>query len=204
VVTHSHYDHMDLPSLRRLQERDHPRVLTGLGNGAYLRRKGVGTAEEFDWWQGTLARSVRIEFVPTQHFSGRGMGDQHGTLWGGFLITSSWGRTFFAGDTGYGDFLKLIRERAGPVDLAFLPIGSYEPRWFMKPVHMNPAEAVQAHLNLGARRTVGIHFGTVQLTDEAIDAPLEALEEALEAMELGGTAFMVPGFGESVEPAADD
>jgi L-ascorbate metabolism protein UlaG (beta-lactamase superfamily) len=199
LLGHNHYDHMDLPALGALHERDRPRVLTGLGNGTYLRRRGIDTAEEFDWWEGTLAGPVTIRFVPTRHFSGRGMGDHHRTLWGGFVIESSWGRTYFAGDTGYGEFFRLIREREGPLGLAFLPFGAYEPRWFMKPVHMNPAEAVRAHLDLGVRRTVGIHFGTVQLTDEAIDEPIEALQEALAATDLGDTEFIVPEFGGAFE-----
>lgn len=132
------------------------------------------------------------------HFSARTPFDRNRALWGGFVFTVGDRRIYFAGDTAYAPFFGEVRERCGPIDLAFLPIGAYEPRWFMRAVHMDPAEAVQAHLDLGSPPSIGIHFGTFQLTSEAIDDPPRALAEALEARGVHASAFRAPAFGESV------
>ncbi len=124
---------------------------------------------------------LHITATPARHFSARTPFDRNRALWGGFMLTSPQGQVFFAGDSGAGSHWREIRTRLGAPDVALLPIGAYEPRWFMAPVHMNPAEAVEAHLALEAGRSVGMHFGTFQLTDEAIDAPQEALTVALAA-----------------------
>ncbi len=184
LLTHNHYDHMDLPSLRALRTRPSPRgkrvpIVTGLGNGAYLARKGIAGAAELDWWQAIgLRLSVSITFVPAQHWSSRSLSDRRQTLWGGFMIESGASRIYVAGDSGYCGWFSEIRRRLGEPDVALLPIGAYEPRWFMQSQHMNPAEAVRAHQDLQARHSIGMHFGTVQLTDEPIDEPLLALGQA--------------------------
>ena len=199
LLSHNHYDHMDLPSLRRLKRRWDPLILTGLGNGRYLARRGLGRCEEFDWWDSSRPRpGVTVTFVPAQHWSRRGLFDLRRTLWGGFLIETSSARVYFAGDTGYPAQFRAIRERLGAPDLALLPIGAYEPRWFMAAQHMNPEEAVLAHLDLGARLSVAMHFGTFQLTDEAIDAPVEALAAARARHGVPPEAFRVLDFGESL------
>jgi L-ascorbate metabolism protein UlaG (beta-lactamase superfamily) len=198
LLSHNHYDHMDLPSLRALRARTTAPILTGLGNGAYLARKGVSGAVEMDWWQRTTPRpDVAVSYVPAQHWSSRSPRDRRRMLWGGFVVRSGGATIYFAGDTGYCPWFGTIRERLGAPDLALLPIGAYEPRWFMQNQHMNPAEAVQAHLDLGSRHSIGMHFGTIQLTDEAVDEPLHALARAAREAGLGEGAFTTLDFGES-------
>ena len=187
---------MDLPSLRQLQKRHAPRFVTTLGNARALRALGI-EASELDWWQQVQAGPLRITATPARHFSARTPFDRDRTLWAGFMIEHEGGRLLFAGDSGAGPHWAEIRARLGAPGVALLPIGAYEPRWFMAPVHMDPAEAVQAHSALGAHRSVGMHFGTFQLTDEAIDAPVSALEGARAAAGLDAAAFTVHGFGET-------
>jgi len=196
VLSHNHYDHMDLPSLRELQRRHAPRFVTLLGNARILAHLGIA-ATELDWWQAVTAGTLRITATPARHFSARTPFDRNRSLWGGFMIGVDARQVLFAGDSGAGPHWQTIHARLGRPDVALLPIGAYEPRWFMAPVHMNPAEAVQAHLALGARRSVGMHYGTFQLTDEAIDAPLEALEAARRAAGLDAATFATHGFGET-------
>ena len=194
LVSHNHYDHMDFPTLRTLRARFAPRFVTTLGNARTLAVLGI-EATELDWWDDVTVGAVRITATPAQHFSARTPFDRNRALWGGFMLGLGAGRVLFAGDSGAGAHWKAIRARLGAPDVALLPIGAYEPRWFMSAVHMNPAEAVQAHLTLGARRSVGMHFGTFQLTDEAIDAPLHALDVARQAAEVH--EFQTLGFGET-------
>jgi L-ascorbate metabolism protein UlaG (beta-lactamase superfamily) len=196
LISHCHYDHMDLPGLRELQRRHAPRFITMLGNSKILRGVGI-EATELDWWEEITVGSLRLTATPARHFSARTPFDRNRRLWGGFMIGGARGRILFAGDSGAGPHWDEIRARLGAPDLALLPIGAYEPRWFMAPMHMNPAEAVQAHLALGARRSVGMHFGTFQLTDEAIDAPIVALDVARLAPGLESGTFAVHGFGET-------
>ncbi len=191
LLSHNHYDHMDLPSLRVLQRRFGMPVVTLLGNTRHLRGLGIA-ATELDWWDMTALGTMRITATPARHFSARTPFDRNRALWGGFMIEADGGRVLFAGDSGAGPHWAEIHARLGAPDVALLPIGAYEPRWFMAPVHMDPAEAVQAHHDLQARQTVGMHFGTFQLTDEAIDAPERALAEAR-----GNAAFTTLGFGET-------
>jgi L-ascorbate metabolism protein UlaG (beta-lactamase superfamily) len=199
LVSHNHYDHMDIPTLRRLQRRFAPLFVTGLGNRRYLRDRGVVRVVELDWWQTHHYRDdLAVTLTPARHFTRRGLFDQNRTLWGGFFLEAGKRRLFFAGDTGYGEHFTEVRERLGRPDAALLPIGAYEPRWFMKPVHMNPDEAVRAHRDLDATLSIGMHFGTFQLTDEGIDEPTRDLEQALRAHRIEPDRFRVPGFGETL------
>ncbi|MEO9190138.1 MAG: MBL fold metallo-hydrolase [Acetobacteraceae bacterium] len=195
LVSHNHYDHLDLPSLRRLRARDAPLVVTTLGNGRRIGRAGLDRIEELDWWQATRFGALEVTATQARHFSARTLFDRNRALWGGFMLRTGENRVLFAGDSGAGAHWDVIHERLGSPDLALLPIGAYEPRSIMATAHMNPAEAVQAHLALGAKRSIGMHFGTFQLTDEAIDAPLLALEEATRRQ--GVTAFGTLEFGET-------
>jgi L-ascorbate metabolism protein UlaG (beta-lactamase superfamily) len=136
--------------------------------------------------------------TPARHFSARTPFDRNRALWGGFMLDAGGARIYFAGDTGYGPFFREIRQRSGPIDLALLPIGAYEPRWFMQPVHMNPADAVQAHLDLETAKSVGMHFGTFRLTSEGIDDPLRALGDACQAQGVSPSSFRTLAFGESL------
>ena len=154
---------------------------------------------ELDWWDAAdLGDGRTVTCVPAQHFSGRTPFDGNRTLWCGFVLRTATETIYFAGDTGYGPHFTEIRRRCPSIDLAMLPIGAYEPRWFMKPVHMNPDEAVRAHLDLRARRSIGMHFGTFQLTPEAIDAPLVALAEARVAHDVPDDRFRTLDFGGSL------
>jgi L-ascorbate metabolism protein UlaG (beta-lactamase superfamily) len=198
LVSHNHYDHMDLPSLRAIRRRDNPQVVTPLGNALHLAKAGLDRVQELDWWQSTtLPGDIRITATPARHFSARTLRDRNHSLWSGFMLEVAGHRLFFAGDSGAGRHWAEIGQRLGAPDLALLPIGAYEPRSIMAPVHMNPAEAVAAHQALGAARSVGMHFGTFQLTDEPIDAPPAAMATARAAAGLADTAFVTLGFGET-------
>jgi L-ascorbate metabolism protein UlaG (beta-lactamase superfamily) len=198
VLSHNHYDHCDRPTLRMLAERFDPLVVTPLGNGALVRSSGIRQVEELDWWQESKNSAMPITLTPAQHFSARGPLDRNRALWGGFVIAVDGARIYFAGDTAYANFFLEVKIKLGPIRLALLPIGAYEPRWFMQSFHMNPAEAVQAHLDLEARESVGMHFGTFQLTTESIDEPLLALDEACRTKNIPRSRFKTLGFGKSV------
>jgi L-ascorbate metabolism protein UlaG (beta-lactamase superfamily) len=199
LVSHNHYDHLDLPTLLRLQEAFRPQFVTSLGNRRFLTGHGLERVEELDWWQSfRFNADVEVTLTPAQHFSARGLFDRNHTLWGGFLIVSGTRKVFFASDSAYPGHFKDVRERSGPLDLALLPFGAYEPRWFMGASHVNPEEAVRAHLDLGGPLTVGMHFGTFQLTDEPIDEPVQQLREALLRHGVPEGRFRVPAYGETI------
>lgn len=198
LLSHNHYDHCDLESLKAIAGQFDPLLVTPLRNGRLARAAGFRRIEELDWWQQAKSSSVPITVTPAQHFSARTPFDRNRALWGSFVVEVEERRLFFAGDSGYAPHFAEIRERLGAIDLALLPIGAYEPRWFMKDIHMNPAEAVQAHLDLGATLSLGMHFGTFQLTAEAIDEPLHALDRARREREVHPDAFLTLGFGDSL------
>lgn len=198
LVTHNHYDHLDLATLRWLARAHRPKILTSLGNQAWLAARGVANVREFDWWQSDdVAPGLRVTATPAQHFAARAPWDRCRTLWNGFLLHTPAGTVFFGGDSGWAPHFAAIREKFGAPDLAFLPVGAYEPRWFMTPVHMNPDEAVRAHRALGAKRSVGMHFGTFQLTNEGLDAPLQALAAARAEHGVSEADFTTLDFGET-------
>ena len=198
AVSHNHYDHCDLRSLRQLAMRFDPIVTTPIGNGRLVRSAGIRRVEELDWWQSVEVAGASVTLTPAHHFSARGLFDRNHALWGGFMFTLGELRIFFAGDTAYGMFFKDVGRRLGPIDLALLPIGAYEPRWFMQSVHMNPDEAVQAHLDLAASQSIGMHYGTFQLTTEGLDAPLRALERARSDRGVPAPKFSTLAFGGSL------
>jgi len=196
LLSHNHYDHLDLATLKWLERRDHPHIVTGLGNAPLLHANGIRHVTELDWWHHIEHGDMNIHFVPAQHFSGRGLRDRDMTLWGGLWVETVAGAMFFAGDTGYGPHFREIRERLGNPRLALLPIGAYEPRWFMGPVHMNPEDAVLAHRDLDADTSLAIHFNTFQLTDETIDRPVRDLADALGKHQVEAARFVVLKEGE--------
>jgi L-ascorbate metabolism protein UlaG (beta-lactamase superfamily) len=198
LLSHNHYDHCDLGTLRLLERRFHPTVVTPLGNGRLLRSAGIRRIEEIDWWERASTVAIPVTLTPAQHFSARHVFDRNRSLWGGFLIEAGGHRILHAGDSGYGPHFREMAARLGPIDLALLPIGAYEPRWFMKDIHMNPAEAVQAHLDLAARRSIAMHFGTFQLTPEGIEEPALQLADALRERGLPAERFRPIEVGESV------
>jgi L-ascorbate metabolism protein UlaG (beta-lactamase superfamily) len=201
LLSHGHYDHLDLQTLRALARRFDPLVIAPLGHDAIVRSAGVRNVETLDWWDGSKRAPLAVTMTPAHHFTARTPFDRNRALWGGFVVGAGNRRIYFAGDTAYVPFFADIRERLGPIDLALLPIGAYEPRWFMRSVHMNPAEAVQAHLDLDAAQSIGMHFGTFQLTTEGIDDPVNALAGTLRERNVPASRFRAIGFGESVRVA---
>ena len=199
LLSHNHYDHMDIDTLRKLHRRDRCLVLSGLGNAEYMTARGIPNCLDMDWWQvHQLGQDLGVVFTPAQHFSSRSATDRDKTLWGGFMVHSPAGRVFFAGDTGYGPHFRMIHDRLGSPRMALLPIGAYEPRWFMRPVHMNPADAVLAFQDLKAEQALGIHFGTFQLTDEGHQAPVEDLAAALKQAAVEPGRFAVIEHGDAI------
>jgi L-ascorbate metabolism protein UlaG (beta-lactamase superfamily) len=203
-ISHNHYDHLDLPTLRRLARRDRPRFMTGLGNRRLLVAQGIPACDELDWWQSLdLGTGLRVVGVPACHFSGRSLWDRDGTLWMGFFLETPAGSVYFAGDTARGPHHEEIRTRLGPPRLALLPIGAYRPEWFMSRVHLSPDEALQAHEILGAGTSLGIHFGTFRLADDGQEEPVERIRQLIEARAEPRPRFWILGFGEGRDvPAA--
>jgi L-ascorbate metabolism protein UlaG (beta-lactamase superfamily) len=200
VVSHNHYDHMDAETLMRLatQPGGPPRYFVGLGLKRWFAARGIETAVELDWWDSRLVKGVTLHFVPTQHWSKRTLWDENQTLWGGWLIESPRFRFFHAGDSGYSRDFADIRQRFGTIDLAALPVGGYAPRWFMATNHLDPDDAVAVHKDLGARFSVGMHWGTfADLTDELLDEPPKRLAEALARSDVSSEHFFLMRHGET-------
>jgi L-ascorbate metabolism protein UlaG (beta-lactamase superfamily) len=193
LLSHNHYDHLDLPTLRALDRRWRPMLVAPLGVDRFLIAEGFERVRGLDWGQSTLVDGITIHSVPALHFSARSLFDRNKTLWCGYVID---GEIYFAGDTGFGAHFGAIGEHFGPPRLALLPIGAYLPRWFMSPIHMGPDEAVQAHQILGARTSVAIHHGTFQLADDALDTPKRELERSLQQAGIAGSTFRVLANGE--------
>lgn len=198
-ISHNHYDHLDLESLHLLQKR-FPKLifLVPLGNEKLLQSQGFKNILVADWWQKFDLLGLEFYLTPAEHWSARGLFDRNKSLWGGLLIKSNENSVLFAGDTGYGPHFKTLKDRFGKPDIALLPIGAYEPRWFMKNQHMNPEDAVLAHLDLKADLSVGMHFGCFQLTNESIDQPAIDLAVAMQKHLIHKQHFLVPEPGQTV------
>jgi L-ascorbate metabolism protein UlaG (beta-lactamase superfamily) len=183
LVSHNHYDHLDVATLKRLQAEHSPHIITPLGNDTIIRRAlPEARISVTDWGERiTLSAGITIDAEPAHHWSARGTRDRRMALWAAFVISTRAGKIYHIGDTGFhgGVNYKAAREKHGGFRLAILPFGAYEPRWFMKGQHQNPAEAVAGMELSNAAYVAGHHFATFQLTDEAIDAPVSALEDAL-------------------------
>ncbi len=198
IISHNHYDHMDLPSIRALAQAFNPLFIVPLGNKHILESVDVTRVVELDWWQThDISPGHSIHLVPVQHWSTRGILDRNKALWGGYVIDADQLKLYFGGDTGYGPHFKETFQRLGPMDVSLLPIGAYEPRWFMKDQHMNPEEAVQAHLDLGSKHSLGMHYGTFQLTDEGIERPVEALKASLDKAGIDSSRFIAAKNGQT-------
>ena len=193
LLSHNHYDHLDLATLGRLADRGQSQFIVPTGVAPLLGSRKIGPVHELDWGESVPLPGALVHSVPAVHFSARGIFDRNRTLWCGYVIEAAGHIVYFAGDTAFGDHFALIRERFGPPRLALLPIGAYEPRWFMSPVHMAPDEAVRAHEILGARTSIAIHHGTFQLGDDGIDTPRARL-----ALCAPGDSFLVLNNGQSV------
>lgn len=208
LVSHNHYDHMDIATLRGLHALHAPLIVTALGNDTILRRRipGVRVVAR-DWWDSVdIGKGGTVTIVPAYHWSARYGRDRRMALWCGFMLSTPGGRAHFAGDTGYGDgrIFREVRSRIGRPDLALIPIGAYAPRWFMRPQHTDPPEAVRILEDLEARRALGIHWGVFQLTDERRDEPPELLLEALAKRGIAQDRFPAGMPGLSYEPLPGD
>ena len=200
LISHDHYDHLDLPTLQHLVTRDHPVILTGLGVKSRLASIRSSTVHELDWWQqyALPEGNTKITFVPTRHGSGRSLFDTNKTLWGGYSIQLPAGNVLFMGDTAFGECVREIADRFSGFRLAILPIGNYEPRWFMKTQHMNPDDAVRTQNAVRATHGMGIHFATFEEhPEQTVDAHEKDLAIALKTHGLEKERFWVPAFGEA-------
>ncbi|MEW6672462.1 MAG: MBL fold metallo-hydrolase [Thermodesulfobacteriota bacterium] len=210
LVTHNHYDHLDLPTLERLAGKGVQRAVTTLGNRGLIRETGIPAVDELDWWQSLrLSETVTVTLVPARHFSSRTLWDRNETLWGGFVISGPAGNIYYSGDTGYGPHFREIARRFSPVRAAILPISPFRPRQPGEPaqrnfagVHMGPAEAVQAHLDLGAGLSIAAHFQVFQLGGDGFDDAPKELELVLRERGLKPDAFITPALGRPIDAAA--
>lgn len=198
MISHNHYDHLDLPTLRKLAKRN-PKTLffVPVGNGKLLRKNGIDQVQELNWGDTANFKQVTIHCLPTQHWSKRSLTDTRKALWSSWAVTGPQRRFYFAGDTGYFDGFKQIGAKLGPFDLAAVPIGAYKPRAMMKSSHMNPEEAVQAAVDIRAQRAVAIHFGTFNLSDEPLGEPPKRFKAAAEKTSIGSDNSWVMAIGET-------
>jgi len=206
IISHDHYDHLDLGSVVQLnkQQRDTPPLfVVPLKIGNWLSKQGIDNWVQLDWWESTALNGWTFTAVPVQHFSGRSLLRKNDTLWAGWVMQAPYEegkepqRLFFAGDTGYSQDFAEIGKRFGYMNVSIIPIGAYDPRWFMKDMHVNPEEAVQIHQDVGSRFSVGMHWGTFVLTDEPMDEPPKRLTKALDEQGLNRDAFQVMTHGET-------
>ena len=203
LVSHNHYDHLDLATLRQLQDKHQPLMVMPLGNDTIVRNAIADARVTVGDWDSSIpiGPSATATVTRANHWSNRGLRDRRMALWAGFLVRSGQGSVWFAGDTGYGDgsIFRDIRARHGAPDVALIPIGAYEPRWFMAAQHVDPQAAVQVFQDIGARRALGIHWGTFQLTDEGREAPRAELAEALASAGIDAECFIAAEPGQSVD-----
>ena len=213
VISHNHYDHLDIDSVKSIAQLNGSATtfLVPLGLKDWFNRQGISQVKEMDWWQSTTIAGVEFTFTPVQHWTARSTGDRNATLWGGWAVLGPKLHWYFSGDTGYSkDFVdtkkyfanKQTSALGGGFDIALIAVGAYEPRWFMKEQHVNPAEAVQIHQDLGAKRSVGVHWGTFELTDEPLDQPPIDLDNARKATGISPDDFFLLAVGQSKKIAS--
>lgn len=195
LISHNHYDSLDKYTVRALG--DDLTWFVPLGLKKWFRARGINNVIELDWWDEFELGGLTFVCTPTQHFSGRGLFDRNKTLWSGWAVLGSNRRFWFAGDTGYFSAFKQIGERYGPFDLAAIPIGAYNPAWFMNPMHVDPEQAVQVHQDIQAKQSLGIHWGTFLLTDEPVDEPPKLLQRAVNELGLRKESFITLKHGET-------
>lgn len=207
LISHNHYDHLDLATVQRLaaQAGGSPLFVVPLGVGRWMADQGITRVKEMDWWQRVeipaTAGAVTVTFVPSHHWSSRTPWDRSATLWGGFVMQTQMAAApvslYYAGDTGYAPDFAEIGQRFGGFDFSMIPVGCYEPRWFMRGQHVNEDEAVRIHRDVRSRQSIGVHWGVFRLCDDPIDAPLDGLPAALERAQVPRDAFVLPVLGET-------
>ena len=200
TVSHNHYDHLDLRSLKQIYKANpNATFLVPKGDKRRLERRGIENVKEFLWWEEIEIQGSKFTFTPVQHWSARGIADRNKSLWGGWFMELKTESIYHAGDTGYSrDFIE-TKKRLGSPSLSFIPVGAYAPRWFMKTNHVNPPEAIQVALDLESKKNFGMHWGTFQLTDEEIMEPPELLKQSLKELGLPEEFFRVLKPGQVVE-----
>lgn len=194
IISHNHYDHMNEETINQLEIKYAPKFIVPLANAKKMQSFGAKNVVELDWWESiNLTPEVKITLTPAKHWSARTLSDRQEALWGAYYINTKKHKIYFAGDTGYGPHFLETEKKMGAPDVAFLPIGAYEPRWFMKDAHTNPEEAVLASLDLRARYSIGMHFGTFKLSGEAIDTPEKDLQMAMDKLKVKNFLTLSPG-----------
>lgn len=198
IISHNHYDHLDIETLKKLKDCYSPEFIVPLGVDLYLNQKGISNTNALDWWnENSVSESMKVTSVPAQHFSSRGLFDRNRTLWAGYVLETDSGDVYFAGDTGYGEFFKEIGKRFNNITVGLIPIGAYKPQWFMSPIHVNPEEAIQVHKDVNAEISFGMHFGTFPLADDGMDEPMYDFSEAMQKPENKGVNFKLLTEGDS-------
>ena len=195
IISHNHYDHLDAATIAKLGNT--VKFFVPLGMSNWFREMGLDNVTELDWWQSASLGPIRFHCVPAQHFSMRTPFDANKTLWSGWVLATPVGSIFFAGDTGYSPDFKKIGQRLGPMRLSLIPIGGYMPRWFMKPMHLNPLEAVLVHQDVQSQQSIGMHWGTFNLTEEPLAEPPLFLEKVLNGKNIALDKFIILKFGET-------
>lgn len=199
LLTHNHYDHLDIRTMKRLAAEHQPEIYCPLGVGRYLVKNGIRNVTEMDWWdEAGMDAGIKLICTPAQHFSGRGMFDRDRTLWSGFALQMETGSIYYSGDTGYGDFFSEIASKISPVKLAFIPIGAYKPEWFMASIHTSPADALRIHSETGSLKSIGMHFGTFPLADDGMGEAERDLMDLIKEREIGTGEFIVMDEGEGM------
>jgi len=199
LISHNHYDHLDEQTVLDLHRDHNPKFVMPLGVERFFHDHNIDTTTHLDWWHHhEVNQRLSLTAVPARHFSGRGLFDRNKTLWCGYVLHTPFGNIYFAGDTGYGDFLTEIGQNCGPIHTSFLPIGAYKPRWFMQPIHMSPEEAVQAHKDLQSEQSIAMHFGTFPMADDGMREGVEELQEARKLQNISSEEFRVLQEGETV------
>ena len=199
VISHNHYDHLDEDTVRALAARNPDTLfLVPLGVERLLKSWDINNVQALDWWQSIDVKGAKFSFVPAYHWSTRIYIDRNESLWGGWVMEHPALKFYFTGDTGYGSDFKEIGRRYGPFDLSAIAVGAYEPRWFMKEQHINPDEAVKIHQDVGSKQSLGVHWGTFELTDEALDQPIVDMRKALAEQGIAGEKFRLLEHGQTM------
>jgi N-acyl-phosphatidylethanolamine-hydrolysing phospholipase D len=201
LISHNHYDHLDAPTIERLENE--PTYFVPLGIAEWFKKKNIDKVIELDWWQSTSLNDFKFHSVPIQHFSNRTPLDRNKTLWSGWVIETKSGKIFFAGDTGYSPVFKEIGDRFGPIQISMIPIGAYRPRWFMGAVHVDPPEAIEILKESRSERAIAGHWGTFKLSDEPLGEPLVYLRKALKENGIDEGRFIIMKFGETLRLSSE-